>query len=106
MADANEQKRRKILDKIRNFRLFDDDDMKYKVLAERARYLKQDQKGVSNMCRAMEELIEEEKIEDRTESAEKLIAKGKMTLEDIAECLSLPIERIKELANQLQSQMA
>ena len=58
------------------------------------------------MRRAMEELIEEEKIEVRTETAEKLIAKGKMTFEDIAECLSLPLEKIKEIAVQLQPQMA
>lgn len=54
------------------------------------------------MCRAMEELIEEDKIE----SAEKLIAKGKMTLEDIAECLSLSLEKVKELAARLQPHMA
>lgn len=82
------------------------DDMKYRALAERARYLKQDAKGEANMSRLMEELIEEEKIEDRTEVAEKLIAKGKMTFEDIAECLSLPLEKIQELANRLQPQMA
>ncbi len=55
-----------------------------------------------NMSRIMEELIEEEKIE----AAEKLIAKDKMTLEDIAECLSLSLEKVRELAARLQPQMA
>ncbi len=54
------------------------------------------------MSRIMEELIEEEKIE----AAEKLIAKDKMTLEDIAECLSLSLEKVRELAARLQPQMA
>ena len=87
---------------MHDFSCVNPDDMKYKVLAERARYLKQDQKGVTTMCRAMEELIEEDKIE----SAEKLIAKGKMTLEDIAECLSLSLEKVTELATRLQPHMA
>ena len=87
---------------MHDFSCVNPDDMKYKVLAERARYLKQDQKGVTTMCKAMEELIEEDKIE----SAEKLIAKGKMTLEDIAECLSLSLEKVTELATRLQPHMA
>ena len=91
---------------MHDFSCANPDDMKYRVLAERARYLKQDQKGVSNMCRAMEELIEEENLEVRIEIAEKFIEKGQLPLEDIAECASLPLEKVKELANQLQPQMA
>ena len=58
------------------------------------------------MSKLMEELVAEFMEEEKVDSAEKLIAKGKMTFEDIAECLSLPLEKIKELANQLQPQMA
>jgi hypothetical protein len=91
---------------MHDFSCANPDDMKYRVLAERARYLKQDQKGISNMCRAMEELIEEENLEVRIEIAEKFIEKGQMSLEDIADCASLPLERVRELADKIQPQMA
>lgn len=78
------------------------DDMKYKILAERARYLKQNQKGVSNMCKAMEELIEEEKIE----MIENLLKLNRLTVEEIAKVSNIPLEKVKELALQLQPQMA
>ena len=34
-------------------------DMKYKNLADRVRYFKEDEKGVATMCRAMEEMRNE-----------------------------------------------
>ena len=54
------------------------------------------------MCRAMEELIEDEKIE----SAEKMLQGGKLSTEDIADYLDLSLEKVKELASRLQPQMA
>ncbi len=44
---------------MKDFFCTDPDDMYYKPLAERARYLKQEKEGVANMCRAMEEMREE-----------------------------------------------
>jgi len=40
-------------------------DMKSKILAERVRYLKESDKGVSHMCRIMEEFAKEERKEER-----------------------------------------
>ena len=54
----------------------------------------------------MEELIEENRIEDRTRIAEKMLQRGKLSEEEIADDLDLPLEKVKELAPQLQPQLA
>ena len=74
------------------------DDMKYKVLAERARYLKQDEKGEANMSKLMEELIEEEKME----IAEEMLKDGTLSFDKIARYLQFPIEKVQKLASRLQ----
>ena len=54
------------------------------------------------MSRLMEELIEEEKIE----IAEEMLKEGSLSIELIARFSRLPLEKVRELANQLQPQMA
>lgn len=55
------------------------------------------------MCKAIEELIEkrawESVLEWQKDAAKRIIARGKETLEEIAEDLNLPIEVVEELAN-------
>ena len=75
--------------------------MNYEVLAKKARYFKQDEKGVAAMCKIMEDMrkeavreaareaAQEAELKSAKETAERLIKKGKMTLEDIAECVPL-----------------
>ena len=41
---------------MHDFSCTDAKDMKYKILADRVRYFKEDEKGVATMCRAMEEM--------------------------------------------------
>ena len=53
------------------------------------------------MCKAMEEYGKRIDIKEKEESALKMIAKGKLTFEEIFEYLELPVERVAELA-QLQ----
>lgn len=79
---------------IHDFSCKNPDDMYYKTLAEQVRYYKEDAKGVTTMCKLVEELIDMEK----KESALKLIKIGKLSNEEIAECLSLPLEIIEELS--------
>ena len=76
------------------------DDMHYKVLADRVRYFKEDEKGVRAMCRAVEELCREEKYEAMLDAAKKLLEDGTLTVEKIAECLGLTVEEVTELAEQ------
>ena len=46
---------------MHDFTCTDPDDMNYPVLAQRVRYFKEDTKGVTTMCKAMEEMRAEEK---------------------------------------------
>ena len=43
------------------------EDMNYSVLADRVRYFKEDEKGVSTMCKAMEDMRNEAHEEGRLE---------------------------------------
>lgn len=58
-------------------------------MAELTRYLKENPKGVSEMCKAMEDMRNETRNETLKESvittAKRMIADGILTLEEIAE---------------------
>ena len=78
------------------------DDMNYEALAKRARYFKQDKKGVAAMCKIMEDMrkeaAQEAALKSAKETAERLIKKGKMTLDEIAECVPLlSFDELKEI---------
>jgi hypothetical protein len=84
---------------IHDFNCVSAGDMYYSALAERVRYFKEDVKGVGIMCRVVEELAEELFAENKKESALKLIGTGKLTLEEVAESIGLPIDEVNALAN-------
>ena len=74
------------------------DDMNYEALAKKARYFKQDEKGVATMCKIMEDMRNEAALNNARETAERLIKKGKMTLEEIAECVPLlSLDELREI---------
>ena len=80
-----QKKHEEDLQRIRNFRLLDDDfsctnaeDMNYSVLADRVRYFKEDEKGVSTMCKAMEDMRNEAHEEGRLEGRLEGIIEGKI----------------------------
>ena len=50
---------------MHDFSCTDAKDMKYRTLAERVRYFKEDEKGVAAMCKAMEDMRNEAKLEER-----------------------------------------
>ena len=80
---------------MHDFSCTNPDDMNYETLAKKARYFKQDEKGVAAMCKIMEDMRNEAALNNARETAERLIKKGKMTLEEIAECV--PLLSIDEL---------
>ena len=83
---------------MHDFSCSDPDDMNYEALAKKARYFKQDEKGVAAMCKMMEDMRKEAELKSARETAERLIKKGKMTLEDIAECVQiLSLDELKEI---------
>lgn len=49
------------------------------------------------MCRIVEEIVKEERYEERIEMACRLIEMNVLSAEDIAKAASLPLEKVKEL---------
>ena len=49
---------------MHDFSCTDAKDMKYRVLAERVRYFKEDEKGVAAICKAMEDMRNEAQLEE------------------------------------------
>lgn len=70
------------------------DDMLLPLMAESTRYYKTNPKGVEYMCKSMEDRLNAKAME----IALKLIARGKQTLEEIAEDSSLSLDEVKALA--------
>jgi hypothetical protein len=85
---------------IHDFNCINADDMYYPVLAERVRYFKEDAKGVSDLCRVVEELAVEYAKDNAVEIALKIIGSGKLTLEEIAEYTGLSVDEVEALANE------
>ena len=77
-------------------------DIKYRTLAERVRYFKEDEKGVAAMCKAMEDMRDEAalaaRLAERKEVASRLLKKGAMSFEEIAEISQLSVEEVRALA--------
>ena len=78
---------------MHDFNCTDAADMNFKLMADRTRYLKENPKGVSEMCKVMEDMRKESLIE----VAKKLLSDGTLTLEKIAECVGLSLDEVKRL---------
>lgn len=79
---------------MHDFSCTNPDDMNYEALAKRARYFKQDEKGVATMCKIMEEM----RIETTKENARRLLKLGKIKVDEISECFpDLSGSDVKEL---------
>lgn len=78
---------------MHDFSCTNPDDMYYKILADRTRYYKEDEKGVVAMCKLVEDLINNEK----KEIALKMLEDGKLKKEEIAKYFGLTLEQMEEL---------
>lgn len=80
------------------------DDMNYEALAQKARYFKQDGKGVATKCKIMEDMRNEAAQNAELNKAKKMairmIKAGKMSLEDIPGYTELSLDTVKELESQ------
>ena len=83
---------------MHDFRCWNPDDMNYELMKNTAKYYKEDPKGVAIMCEAFEETRKAGELKRAIEDAKRLIARGKMTLKEIAEDVELPLEKVQELA--------
>ena len=81
------------------------DEMNFELLAERTRYLKENPKGVSEMCKVMEDLRVESYTEGREEQArmmaQKLYRKG-YSIEEIADMVEYSTEKVEECSRRKQ----
>lgn len=82
---------------MHDFNCTDAADMHFELLAERTRYLKENPKGVSEMCKVIEDMLAKERKETTVAVAKKMISDGILTLEKIAEYVGLPLEEVKAL---------
>ena len=74
--------------------------MHYKILADRVRYFKQDEKGVATMCKAMEDMRKEAALMERKRMAIRMLEDGELTDEKIALYAGLTLDQVKELAQE------
>lgn len=79
------------------------DDMNFKIIADKTRYLKENPKGVREMCKVMEELREESYAEGRIEGREtqaKLTARNLyqqgLKVEQIADAVGFSVDVVEE----------
>lgn len=85
---------------MQDFYCTDPDDMKYSVLAKRVRYFKEDSKGVSNMCRAIEEMRNETAREAAHEKAVTIalaMLADDMPYEKVSKYAGLSLDEVKAL---------
>ena len=87
------------------------DEMNFELLAERTRYLKENPKGVSEMCKVMEDLRDESYAEGRAEghaegreeqaqmTAKNLYEQG-LTIEHIARAIDFSMETVEKWLTQ------
>jgi hypothetical protein len=89
---------------IHDFNCRKPDDMYYPILADKARYFKETEKGLSEMCKVVEDLVEEAvaeaveeaKIEEKKETAIKSIKIG-LSPKKVAEITGLSLAEVKKL---------
>ena len=81
---------------MHDFTCTDPDDMNYPVLAQRVRYFKEDTKGVTTMCRAMEEMRDATAREAKLEIARTML-EDNVPYEAIARYTKLSVDEIKAL---------
>ena len=82
-------------------------DIKSGVLSDKVRHLKESEKGVGNMCKIMQDFVREEredaKLERNYETAQEMLTDGSLPLEKIAQFSHLPLETVKQLAEQISA---
>ena len=91
---------------MHDFLCSDPDDMHFDILAERSRYFKENPKGVSEMCKAMEDMrneaLERGRIEGRLnnmiESVRSLKAKLGLSDQQVKDALSISNEDWEQIA--------
>lgn len=86
---------------IHDFGCTRSDEMYFSEMAESIHKYKETEEGVSEMCKIMEDMRNEAVAARNIEFARKLIARGKDTVEEIAELTGLTVEEVEALKGTL-----
>lgn len=78
------------------------EDMNYKELADRARYFKTDKEGQKVMCKIVEDIVKDFVTDEKKNAALRMIESGKLSLDEIAEFLDMPLDIVKSIATDFQ----
>ena len=82
---------------MHDFNCTDAADMNFKLMAERTRYLKEHPKGVSEMCKVIEDMRTQERKETMVEIARRMLEAGKYALEEVVNISGLSFDEVKKL---------
>lgn len=85
-------------DLMHDFSCKNSSDMKNTILADKIRQMKENEQGVQNMCKIMEDFAKEEREEAQIEMAEEMLKEGSLSLEKISQFSKLPLETVQQLA--------
>ena len=83
---------------MHDFSCTDPSEMYFNVLADRVRFFKESKEGVAIMCKAMEDMRNQERLERDREIALRMIQAGKYSLEEISSITELPLDEVKSLS--------
>lgn len=93
---------------MHDFSCADPDKMSYKIFADKIGKQKRDKEKVKKLAGVVEEIANqvrrETTVENMINAAKKMIKRGKMTLEERAEDLNLPLEKVQELKESISVQ--
>ena len=89
-------------DLMHDFACANPDEMHSKLLAEKTRYYKQDDKGVRRMSKIMEEFAIEERTEAKLEAARNMLMEN-LPVETVVRCTGLSLETVQQLAEELKA---
>ena len=77
------------------------DDMNFELMANRTRYLKENPKGVSEMCKVIEDMRKEERAEairaEKKMTVLRMLEAGKYALDEIVSISGLSLDEVKKL---------
>ena len=82
---------------MHDFNCTDAADMNFELLAERTRYLKNNPKVVSEMCKVIEDMRTQEREETMKEIALRMMKARRYALEEIVNISGLPLDEVKKL---------
>lgn len=91
---------------MHDFNCTDADHMTFSLLAEKTRYLKENPKGVSEVCKQMEDLRNESLFEGKILTLIDLVEDGSLSIEKAAAKMNMTVNEFREFMNKAPLSLA